>query len=115
MQRLDGHWVAKRVGILDHYKGMTLSEIVLFDAYLLLANKQTWECWRTIRQLEEILPMNKYNPVEAHLGKCFQKESKKMAVVPIAARIQTLAKTIQPSNPLSRTRQKGVNVPAIRK
>jgi len=59
MQKLDGHWVAKRVGILEHYKSMTLTEIVLFDAYLLLANKQTWECWRTVRQLEEILPMKK--------------------------------------------------------
>jgi len=59
MQRLDGHWVAKRVGILEHYKSMTLAEIVLFDAYLLLANKQTWECWRTIRQLEELLPMKR--------------------------------------------------------
>lgn len=59
MQKLNGHWVAKRVGILEHYKSMTLAEIVLFDAYLLLANKQTWECWRTIRQLEKILPMKK--------------------------------------------------------
>jgi len=65
MQKLDGHWVAKRIGILEHYKGMTLSEIVLFDAYLLLANKQTWECWRTVRQLEEILPMKRHTIINA--------------------------------------------------
>jgi hypothetical protein len=59
MQKLEGHWVAKRIGILEHYKGMTLPEIVLFDTYLLLSNKQTWECWRTVRQLAEILPMKK--------------------------------------------------------
>jgi hypothetical protein len=65
MQRLDGHWVAKRIGILEHYKSMTVSEIVLFDAYLLLANKQTWECWRTIRQLEAILPMKRHTIMNA--------------------------------------------------
>jgi hypothetical protein len=57
MRKFEGLWVVKRVGILDHYKDMTLAEIVLFDAYLLLANKQTWECWATIQQLEEMLPM----------------------------------------------------------
>jgi hypothetical protein len=65
MHRLDGHWVAKRVGILEHYKSMTISEIVLFDAYLLLANKQTWECWRTVRQLEEMLPMKRRTIINA--------------------------------------------------
>ncbi len=57
MQQLDGHWVAKRIGIIEHYKTMTLAEIVLFDAYLLLSNKQTWECWATIEQIQETLPM----------------------------------------------------------
>ena len=65
MQRLDGHWVAKRVGILEHYKSMTLAEIVLFDAYLLLANKHTWECWRTVRQLENLLPMKRHTIINA--------------------------------------------------
>lgn len=65
MQKLDGHWVAKRVGILEHYKGMTLAEIVLFDAYLLMANKQTWETWRTTRQLEKLLPMNRHTIIDA--------------------------------------------------
>jgi hypothetical protein len=65
MQKLEGHWVAKRIGILEHYKGMTLPEIVLFDTYLLLSNKQTWECWRTVRQLAEILPMKKDSIVRA--------------------------------------------------
>ena len=65
MQRLDGHWIAKRVGILEHYKSMTLAEIALFDAYLLLANKQTGECWRSIRQLEGMLPMKKDTIIRA--------------------------------------------------
>jgi hypothetical protein len=65
MQKLEGHWVPKRIGILEHYKGMTLPEIVLFDTYLLLSNKQTWECYRTIKQLVEILPMKKDSIVRA--------------------------------------------------
>jgi hypothetical protein len=65
MQRLNGHWVAKRVGILDHYKSMTLAEIVLFDTYLLLANKKDWQCWRTIRQLEALLPMKRHTIISA--------------------------------------------------
>ena len=65
MQKLTGHWVAKRTGILEHYKSMTLAEIVLFDAYLLLANKQTWECWRSIRQLEKLLPMKRHTIIKA--------------------------------------------------
>lgn len=59
MPKLTGHWIAKRIGIVKHYKTMTVGEIILFDVYLLLANKETCECWRTIRQLVEILPMNK--------------------------------------------------------
>jgi len=65
MQKLSGHWVAKRTGILEHYKSMAPAEIVLFDAYLLLANKQTWECWRTIRQLQDILPMKRNTIIKA--------------------------------------------------
>jgi hypothetical protein len=68
MQKLEGHWIPKRIGILEHYKGMTLPEIVLFDTYLLLSNKQTWECWRTVRQLAEILPMKKDSIVRAKRG-----------------------------------------------
>ena len=68
MQKINGHWVAKRVGIIEHYKDMTLSEIVLFDTYLLLANKQTWECWRTIGQLEDMLPMARRTIINAKNG-----------------------------------------------
>jgi len=57
MSKLAGHWVAKRVGIVEHYKNMTLGEIVLFDVYLLLANKETWECWIQIDELVKIIPM----------------------------------------------------------
>jgi len=59
MQKLSGHWTPIRSGIIEHFKNMTLSEIVLFITYTLLANKETWECWRTIRQLEQLLPMTR--------------------------------------------------------
>ena len=59
MQKLDGHWTPIRSGIIEHFKNMTPSEIVLFITYTLLANKETWECWRTITQLEQLLPMTR--------------------------------------------------------
>jgi hypothetical protein len=66
--KLHGHWIAKRTGILAHYKGMTMAEIILFDAYLLLANKESWECWLTVKQLMEILPIKKDTILRAKKG-----------------------------------------------
>jgi len=68
MQRLDGHWVAKRTGILEHYKGMTAHEIALFDVYCLLANKQTFYCYRTLDQLHELLGWDKKTLIKAKKG-----------------------------------------------
>ena len=66
--KLHGHWIAKRTGILAHYKCMTMAEIILFDVYLLLANKESWECWLTVKQLMEILPIKKDTILRAKKG-----------------------------------------------
>jgi len=68
MKKLDGHWIAKRVGIIDHYKKMTASEITLFDVYCLLSNKQTSCCYRTLDQLREILGWGRERIVRAKKG-----------------------------------------------
>ena len=65
MPKLAGHWVAKRVGIVEHYKNMTVGEIVLFDLYLLLADKKTSECWLTIRQIQKLIPIKKETIIRA--------------------------------------------------
>ena len=57
MKAKDEHWI-------EHYKNMTLAEIVLLDAYLLLADEQG-ECWKTIRQMEELLPMSRHTVINA--------------------------------------------------
>ena len=44
---------------------MTVGEIVLFDVYLLLANKNTWECWLTIRQIQKLVPIKKRTIIRA--------------------------------------------------
>ena len=66
--KLHGHWIAKRTGILDHYKCMTMAEIVLFDTYLLLANKESWECWLTVKQLMKLLPIKRDTIFRAKKG-----------------------------------------------
>ncbi len=58
LPKLNGHWVAKRLGIVKHYKHMTASEIALFDVYCLLSNKQTFCCYRTLNQLSKIRNLN---------------------------------------------------------
>ena len=68
MQKLDGHWVAKRIGIIEHYKNMTAHEIALFDVYCLLANKETFYCYRTLSQLEEILGWDRKTIIKARKG-----------------------------------------------
>lgn len=55
MKKLSAGWIPKRPGILDHYKSMSRSAIVLFDVYLLTANKDTCESIQTIDNLQEIL------------------------------------------------------------
>ncbi len=68
MKKLSAGWIPKRPGILDHYKSMSKSAIILFDVYLLTANKDTCESAQTIDSLREILGWSRQTIITAKQG-----------------------------------------------
>lgn len=64
-RELDGNWVPKRRGIVNHYKGMNLSDIALFDLYLLSADQKTWTTYLSIDDIANRLPMSRRTAVRA--------------------------------------------------